>query len=47
MIADYAHRTSFVTLDLEPIFAQTKPTSVKISDLPYPDAVDATAALRE
>jgi penicillin V acylase-like amidase (Ntn superfamily) len=47
MIADYAHRTSFVTLDLEPIFAQTKPTSVKISDLPYPEAVDATAALRE
>lgn len=47
MIADYAHRTTFVTLDLDALFAQTKPTSVPIADLPYPEVIDATSALRE
>lgn len=47
MIADYAHRTTFVTLDLAPLFAQTGPTSVPIADLPYPEVIDATSALRE
>ena len=44
MIADYAHRTSFVTLDLAKIFAQDKPTSILVTDLPYAE-VDATSAL--
>jgi penicillin V acylase-like amidase (Ntn superfamily) len=47
MIADYAHRTTYVTLDLDTLFAQTKPTSVAIANLPYPEAIDATSALRE
>lgn len=46
MIADYAHRTTFVTLDLDAIFAQEKPSSVLVEKLPYPEAVDATAALK-
>ncbi|PZQ52591.1 MAG: choloylglycine hydrolase [Rhodovulum sulfidophilum] len=46
MIADYAHRTTFVTLDLDTLFAQTEPASVAVADLPYPDAIDATGALR-
>lgn len=46
MIADYDHRTTYVTLDLNAIFAQTKPTSIKIAALPYPKAIDATKALQ-
>lgn len=46
MIADYAHRLTYVTLDLDAIFAQSKPTSVKVADLPYPKAIDATKSLR-
>ena len=34
-----------VTLDLNVIFAQSKPTSVKIGDLPYPKTIDATKSL--
>ncbi len=45
MIADYAHRTTWVTLDLNAIFAQTKPTSIKVANLPYPKAIDATKSL--
>jgi penicillin V acylase-like amidase (Ntn superfamily) len=45
MIADYNHRTSYMTLDLDQIFVQDKPTSVAISALPYPKSVDATKAL--
>ena len=45
MIADYAHRTTFVTLDLATIFAQDKPSSILVNDLPYPVAVDVTSAL--
>ena len=45
MFADYNHRLNYVTLDLNVIFAQTKPTSVKVGDLPYPKAIDATKSL--
>ncbi len=45
LIADYDHRLTFVTLDLNPLFAQDKPASVKVSDLPYPKAIDATRSL--
>jgi hypothetical protein len=34
-----------VTLDLDVIFAQDKPTSVKVGDLPYPKMVDAARSL--
>lgn len=46
MIADYAHRTTFLTLDLNTIFAQDKPAAMLVSDLPYPEAIDGTAALK-
>lgn len=46
MIADYAHRTTYLTLDLREIFAQTEPAAILVTDLLYPDGVDATAALR-
>lgn len=46
MIADYAHRTTFVTLDLASIFAQDKPTSILVGDLPYA-GTDATSALAD
>ncbi|WP_210484719.1 choloylglycine hydrolase family protein [Microvirga antarctica] len=46
LITDYAHRTTFLTIDLNTIFAQDKPSSVVISDLPYPNAIDGTAALK-
>ncbi len=46
LITDYAHRTTYLTLDLDTIFAQDKPASILVSDLPYPDAIDGTAALK-
>lgn len=45
LISDYNHRTSYLTLDLNQIFAQDKPTSIAVSALPYPKAVDGTKAL--
>ncbi len=45
VIADYAHRLTFLTLDLDPIFAQDKPTSVLVTALPYPKAIEGTKAL--
>jgi len=45
LISDYAHRTAYLTLDLNQIFAQDKPTSVLITALPYPKGVDGTKAL--
>jgi penicillin V acylase-like amidase (Ntn superfamily) len=45
LIADYAHRLTFLTLELDPVFAQDTPLAVKISDLPYPKAIDATKSL--
>jgi len=44
MIADYAHRTTFITLDLDAIFAQDKPSARLVTDLPFPAAVDGTSA---
>jgi choloylglycine hydrolase len=45
LIADYAHRTTYLTIDLNQIFAQDKPTSALITGLPYPKAVDGTKVL--
>jgi penicillin V acylase-like amidase (Ntn superfamily) len=45
MIADYNHRTSYLTLDLNQIFAQDKPASVLVSALPYPKGIDGAKAL--
>lgn len=39
MIADYAHRLRYLTIDLDPIFARTKPAARLVSDLPYPSPV--------
>jgi choloylglycine hydrolase len=47
IITDYNHRTSYLTLDLNKVFAQDKPASVPISALPYPKGVDGTKALIE
>ncbi|MCX5513602.1 choloylglycine hydrolase [Kaistia algarum] len=46
MISDYAHRLTYVTIDLDTIFAQDKPASKLVSDLPYPAAIDGTSALK-
>ncbi len=46
VISDYAHRTTFITLDLDAIFAQDKPSARLVTDLPFPAAVDGTAALK-
>jgi penicillin V acylase-like amidase (Ntn superfamily) len=46
LITDYAHRTTFLSMDLDAIFAQAKPSSVPISDLPYPTGFDGTSALK-
>lgn len=46
MIADYAHRTSYVTLDLDVLFARDTPLTVKVSDLPWAPAPDVTGRLR-
>jgi len=45
IITDYNHRTSYLTLDLNQVFAQDKPASVLISALPYPKGIDGTKAL--
>jgi choloylglycine hydrolase len=44
-IADYTHRLNYVVLDLPKLFAQTVPTKILVSALPYPSASDATASL--
>lgn len=44
-IADYAHRTSYLTLDLAPIFASAEPMSKLVTALPYPDAAAGAEAL--
>ena len=46
VIADYDHRLTYLTLDLNAIFAQTKPTSVLVADLPYPKGIDASRSLQ-
>jgi len=45
MIADYAHRLHYLTIDLDPIFAGTKPASRLVSDLPYPAPVSGAEVL--
>ncbi len=45
MISDYAHRTSFVAIDLDKLFASGKAISVPVADLPYPAATDVTDAV--
>jgi penicillin V acylase-like amidase (Ntn superfamily) len=39
-VADYDHRLTFVKLDLDALFAQEKPTSIAVRDLPYPKPTD-------
>jgi choloylglycine hydrolase len=39
-VADYDHRLTFVTLDLDSLFAQERPASISVGDLPYPKATD-------
>ena len=46
MIANYANRTNYLTLDLDTIFAQAKPATIEVDKLPYPEAIDGTAALK-
>lgn len=36
MIADYANRLNYLTIDLAPLFAQTTPAARLVTDLPYP-----------
>lgn len=46
MIADYDHRLGYLTIDLDPIFAQGEPASKLVGELPYPQAVAGAEALR-
>ena len=39
-IADYDHRLTFVTLDLDALFALDRPSSIAVADLPYPKGTD-------
>ncbi|SKA13048.1 choloylglycine hydrolase [Enhydrobacter aerosaccus] len=41
LIADYNHRLNYLAVDLDPIFAQDKPSSKPVADLPYPRPVGA------
>ncbi|GLK74218.1 choloylglycine hydrolase family protein [Ancylobacter dichloromethanicus] len=36
MIADYDNRLNYLTIDLAPLFAQTKPAARLVTELPYP-----------
>lgn len=38
MIADYDNRLNYLTIDLAPLFAQEKPASRLVTELPYPKA---------
>lgn len=44
-IADYDHRTSFLTIDLAPLFASREPLAKLVTALPYPSAVVGAEAL--
>jgi choloylglycine hydrolase len=44
-IADYDHRLTFVTVDLDALFALDAPASVPLSGLPYPKPGDAVRSL--
>lgn len=45
MIADYNHRLRYLTIDLDPIFAQTKPGGRLVNELPYPRAISGAEVL--
>lgn len=45
MIADYAHRLNYLTIDLAPLFAQDKPSAKLVDDLPYPQPVAGAEVL--
>ena len=44
-LADYNHRSNYVVLDLPKLFAQTVPTKILVTALPYPTSPDVTASL--
>jgi len=46
MIADYDHRLNYLTIDLNPVFADPKPSAKLVTDLPYPKTVAGPEALR-
>jgi len=46
LISDYDHRLTFLTLDLDTVFAQDKPSARLVNELPYPAAIDGTSALK-
>jgi choloylglycine hydrolase len=45
-IADYTHRLHYLTIDLDPIFAETKPASRLVGDLPYPAGTSGADVLK-
>lgn len=46
MIADYDHRTNYLTIDLNTVFADGKPSAKLVTDLPYPKAVSGADVMR-
>jgi len=44
-IADYAHRTGFLTIELDALFALDAPAGKLVTDLPYPKATAGAAVL--
>lgn len=46
MITDYAHRTSYLTIDLNPIFHEGKPAARLVGELPYPQSIIGTKAFQ-
>ncbi|MGH2343407.1 linear amide C-N hydrolase [Segnochrobactraceae bacterium EtOH-i3] len=42
LIADYAHRTNYLTIDLNPVFAATTPAATLVTELPYPGTAPVT-----
>lgn len=45
VFADYNHRLEYLDIDLNPIFAQTKPMSKLVGDLPYSKTVSGAQVL--
>ncbi len=46
MIADYDHRLNYLTIDLNPLFADGKPSAKLVTDLPYPKPAAGPDVLR-
>ncbi len=42
LIADYAHRTNFLAIDLNPVFEATTPASALVTELPFPGTTPVT-----